>query len=227
MQVTSKRIVGYWHYGVLLTYASLISAMVGISLSAMGFPGWGIVCLFISGICDAFDGAVARTRKDRTDGDKLFGSQIDSLSDLVAFGVAPIMISVGLGLTQWYFIMLYCVYVLCALIRLAYYNVTEEEVIADGKKRAGYEGLPVTNITYILPPVFIVATMFTSPLLNYPYIMEILIALGFAITAVLFVLRFRVPKWNVVQVAVSIVIAVAVIVALFCIRWFVCGVHYV
>ena len=88
--------VGFWHYGVILTYLSLASAVVGICFSVGGakepYPWVGVVCLLISGLCDAFDGIVARTRKNRTREDCMFGERIDSLADLVAFGVAPAMI---------------------------------------------------------------------------------------------------------------------------------------
>lgn len=225
MSPTSKKIVGYWHYGVILTYASLLSAIIGIVFSAMGKPDVGVICLFISGICDAFDGTVAKTRKNRDDGDKSFGTQIDSLSDFVAFGIAPIMVGVGLGLTEWYYIIIYCIYGLFALIRLAFYNVTEETNIAEGTQRTFYEGLPVTNITYILPPVFVVATMFLSPeLVDYAVILNVLMGLVFVITAILFVVRFRCPKWKPLTIAISIVISVVIMLGLYFIRYYVCGV---
>ena len=83
--------IGFYDYTVWLTYASLISASLGIviSLNGAGHPYIGVICLMVCGFCDAFDGKVARTKKDRTDRMRKFGIQIDSLSDLVAFGVLP------------------------------------------------------------------------------------------------------------------------------------------
>ena len=85
--------IGFYHYGVVLTYLSVVSAIVGICFSVGGnkdnMPWVGVICLIISGLCDAFDGLVASTRKNRTREDKMFGGRIDSLSDLLAFGVAP------------------------------------------------------------------------------------------------------------------------------------------
>ena len=63
MKTTNSKVVGYWHYGVILTYLSVISAIVGMFLSVAVSPLWGVVCLFVSGICDSFDGIVARSRK--------------------------------------------------------------------------------------------------------------------------------------------------------------------
>lgn len=95
-------------------------------------------------MCDAFDGAVAKTRKNRTKEDRMFGERIDSLSDLIAFGVAPAMIGFGMRLNRWYFMPVYAVFVLCALIRLAYFDVTEEIRTSDENcgRRRYYEGLP-------------------------------------------------------------------------------------
>ena len=83
--------LGFYDYTVWLTYLSLLSAVAGIciSLHAAGHPYLGVFFLMLSGLCDAFDGRVARTKKDRSPAEKAFGIQIDSLADLVAFGVLP------------------------------------------------------------------------------------------------------------------------------------------
>ena len=83
--------IGVYDYTVILTYLSLVSGVVGIivTVTGVGHPDIGIFFLMTSGILDAFDGRVARTKKDRTPEQKAYGIQIDSLSDLVAFGVLP------------------------------------------------------------------------------------------------------------------------------------------
>ena len=83
--------IGFYDYTVVLTYLSLVSAGLGIfiSLNGDGHPYIGVFFLLFCGLCDAFDGKVARTKKDRTEEECKFGIQIDSLSDLVAFGVLP------------------------------------------------------------------------------------------------------------------------------------------
>ncbi len=211
--------VGFWHYGVILTYISVVAAVVGIFLSATIGPFWGVVCLFVSGLCDAFDGVVAGTRKHRTAQDRKFGEQIDSLSDLVAFGVAPVAIGYFLGMKKWYYMIVFCVFVLCALIRLAYYNVTEEERVAKGEgKRKSFEGLPVTNVAIAIPIFFIIATMFSAPLATY-----LIMTGGYLLTAFLMVFRFRMPKAGPVGVIVAVLIVTALVIGLSCIRVFVCG----
>ena len=76
--------IGFYDYTVILTYLSLMSGTIGIMLclNGMGHPYLGMFFLLFSGLCDTFDGKVARSKKDRTTQMKKFGIQIDSLSEL-------------------------------------------------------------------------------------------------------------------------------------------------
>lgn len=163
--------IGFYNYTVVLTYLSLVSGVTGImiSLSDMGHPFYGALFLLISGLCDAFDGKVARTKQNRSDFEKKFGIQIDSLSDLVAFGVLPASIGAAMfrrlslqndGFPRTYTILIIAViafYVLTAMIRLAYFNVLEEErQQAESGERKTYVGLPVTSAALIFPMVLLV-----------------------------------------------------------------------
>ena len=163
--------IGFYNYTVVLTYLSLISGTVGImvSLSDMGHPFMGAFFLLFCGLCDAFDGKIARTKPDRTNFEKKFGIQIDSLSDLVAFGVLPASIGAAMfrrlsleneHMPRTYTILIFAVfafYVLMAMIRLAYFNVLEEERQrqSEGNLKS-YVGLPVTSASIIFPLVLLV-----------------------------------------------------------------------
>ena len=81
--------LGFYSYTVVLTYLGLISSVFGMTQALEGHFRTAISCLVISGICDMLDGRVARSKKDRTDDEKKFGIQIDSLCDLVCFCVFP------------------------------------------------------------------------------------------------------------------------------------------
>lgn len=78
--------IGFYDYTVILTYLSILSGTTGIilCLNGVGHPYLGMFFLLFSGLCDTFDGKVARSKKDRTEQMKKFGIQIDSLSDLIA-----------------------------------------------------------------------------------------------------------------------------------------------
>ena len=65
---TKEKMLGIWDYTVVLTYCSLLSAVTGIlvSLDGHGHPYIGVMFLLLCGLCDTFDGRVARSKKNRT-----------------------------------------------------------------------------------------------------------------------------------------------------------------
>ncbi len=152
--------IGYYNYTVILTYMSLISSVVGMFFAA-GYSGmrphpeYAIICLMVSGLGDMFDGKVARTKKDRTESEKKFGIQIDSLCDAICFGVLPAVIGYSIGMNDWCDLPILILFPLCAVIRLAYFNVAEEERQSKtAENRKVYEGLPVTSVALILPLLY-------------------------------------------------------------------------
>ena len=89
--------LGVYDYTVVLTYVSVLISMGGMLFSVNGYPRMAIVCLALSGFCDMFDGKIARTKKNRTEVEKKFGIQIDSLADIICFGVGPSLIAYRMG----------------------------------------------------------------------------------------------------------------------------------
>ena len=84
--------IGIYDYTVILTYANLIFGVMGIFISFTGNLSYSFLLLILAGICDMFDGVVAKTKKNRTGKEKNYGIQIDSLADLVSFCVLPTII---------------------------------------------------------------------------------------------------------------------------------------
>ena len=120
-----SRFLGFYDYTVILTYASLLSAVSSMFYASQGNYFYAVFFLMLSGLCDAFDGAVARSKKDRTEEGKSFGIQIDSLCDLISFGVAPAALCFFLGVDGLAGRLILFFYCLCAVIRLAFFNVLE------------------------------------------------------------------------------------------------------
>lgn len=150
-----RKTIGYYDYTVILTYCGMLTAVAGIFLSLHEDYWSAILCLMAAGVCDIFDGAIAST-KDRNRSEKDFGIQIDSLSDLISFGVLPavfVYMITGQNLATG----IVCAgYVLCALIRLAYFNVLEEErQRISTERRKIYLGLPVTAAAALLPIAYL------------------------------------------------------------------------
>ena len=187
------KFIGFYDYTVILTYLSLVSAVAGMGLAAEGRFTAAVLCLMASGICDAFDGIVARSKKNRTEDEKSFGIQIDSLCDAVSFGVFPAVLCYHMGVDGIWGLICLVPYVLCAVIRLAFFNVMEgKRQQSEGGSNKTYRGLPVTSISMLFPPVYLLRFVLQGRL--FTSLLHILMPL----IAFLFILDFSVkkPDWQ-------------------------------
>jgi CDP-diacylglycerol--serine O-phosphatidyltransferase len=164
-----------------------------------------IVCLIISGFCDMTDGTVARSFKNRTEDEKTFGIQMDSLADAVSFVILPVAISLGMGNDDAVSMAIYVLYVLAGLIRLGYFNV-----LASKSEIKYYTGLPVTTASLIFPIVWLAHVFMSSP-----WATAIFSAIMVPI-ALLFISRVRFGKLNkTVQAALGAFAVVGIAVILY------------
>lgn len=183
------RFIGVYDYTVILTYISLISSVFGMTQAIHGNYKMAIFCLAFSGACDAFDGRIARSKKDRTEDEKAFGIQLDSLCDVICFGVFPAMICYLLGVRGIIGLALVSFYCICAVARLAFFNVLEgKRQQIEGGCNKTYRGLPVTSIAFILPLLFWL--QFLMP----DHVFMILLHIILFVVGFLFILDFTLPK---------------------------------
>ena len=186
--------IGFYDYTTWLTYISLASAVVGIIQATRGNLGLAVFCIFFSGFCDMFDGIVARTKKNRTEDQKNFGIQIDSLTDVIAFGVTPAVVFYFHGVRSTLGICILVAYVLCGLIRLAFFNVLETKRQANPEESAclkAFRGMPITFSAMITPVVCLIGWAL-------PYSVSIwLYHLAPIAMAFMFVFDVRIPKLDV------------------------------
>lgn len=183
------KFLGVYDYTVILTYLSLFSAFFGTTQAHRGNFTAAVLCLLLSGICDAFDGTVARSKKDRTEDEKAFGIQLDSLCDVVSFGVFPAYLCYCLGVQNAVGVMILGLYCVCSVIRLAFFNVQEaKRQQTEGGANKYYRGLPVTSMSMILPPVYLLRFLLPKKLFT------ILLHIVPAIVGFLFVLDFPLKK---------------------------------
>ncbi|MBS5112915.1 MAG: CDP-alcohol phosphatidyltransferase family protein [Coprobacillus cateniformis] len=175
--------IGYYNYTVILTYLSLISALFGTHLAFRGEPVGALICLLLCGAFDSFDGMVARTKKGRTEEEKKFGIQIDSLVDMFSFGIFPAIIGYTMGLNGWLWFAIFALYAICAVSRLGYFNVAEEMRQKETtEKRKYYQGLPVTSSSLIFPAVYLLKAAVGLGTMQGIYgIMMLVVALAFVI----------------------------------------------
>ncbi|OQA72285.1 MAG: CDP-alcohol phosphatidyltransferase [Firmicutes bacterium ADurb.Bin248] len=198
-QKTAKEarfIIGYYGFWVQLTYLSVISAALGMHFALGGNIGYALICLMASGVCDTLDGRVASMKK-RNAREKNYGIQIDSLADIISFGVLPAVIGYAAGssysiqnygpLGMAVTIIIVSLYLLAALIRLAYFNVIETELQSRNEKRKYYEGLPVTSVALIFPAAYALCDLLHIPFFAVYAVLT-------ALVSVAFVLKIKIPK---------------------------------
>lgn len=209
--------IGFYNYTVWLTYLSLISGGVGIFSAFKGHPFIAIVCLLIAGLLDMFDGKVARTKKNRTDKEKAYGIQIDSLTDLVCFGVLPVCIGYSVGMKDLYFVVIFAYFILFGMIRLAYFNVTE----MDRQKREEaltnkfFWGCPITTSAIVFPLLYCFKTLCESKF-------YIIYACFMGLLGICFVLKIKIPKptkhASYILAGLGLILLVTIIVIHVCIK---------
>ena len=159
-----------------------------------------------------FDGKIARTKKNRTDDEKSFGIQIDSLCDIVCFGIFPIILGYKLGMCKPYSKAILAFYGLGGVIRLAYFNVMEAKRQSEtSENRKYYRGLPITSMAVIMPLLFVVSVFFPG----FRYFVGLLHA-AMLIVGFLFIFNFRFRKpTNKELVVLVAIVAVAVLFIMF------------
>lgn len=132
----------------LVSLAGLASAVLAIYFAILGVFPAAMIGLVWAVAFDWFDGRVARGMKNRTDDQRAFGAQLDSLIDVVSFGVAPAVLLLSVGGFRLAFLPGALVVFAAAVIRLAYFNVFG---LADGST---YRGLALDNNVILLVALF-------------------------------------------------------------------------
>jgi CDP-diacylglycerol--serine O-phosphatidyltransferase len=97
-------------------------------------------------IFDILDGKVARWRHESS----TLGRELDSLSDVISFGVAPAVIAYAAGMQGLWDRIILLYFVACGVSRLARYNVTAEKLSSDSGKVKYYEGTPIPTSIFLV-----------------------------------------------------------------------------
>ena len=180
--------LGFYNYTVILTYIGMWFGLCGIMFTMNGYLNIALICLMVAGVCDMFDGGIASTKKDRTRDERVFGIQIDSLSDLICFGVLPASIIYRLSDGMNFLVIIPCIFVLGGLIRLAFFNVDEANRQArEAGSRAFYLGLPITSSALAIPAVLEAGYIWKIP--TYEVGLVVLLVIG-----VLYITPFKLKK---------------------------------
>lgn len=176
--------IGYYNIANAITLLGLISSVCACFNAVKGDFRLAVILMVSAGICDMFDGVVARSLK-RSEDSKIFGVQIDTVCDMVSFGVTPAILLFCMGFSNIVSCIALSLLVACAGIRLAYFNTL---VISSGKSSDTYVGLPVPFSAMILPPVLLLKNILSEK--AYAVLTVIVVfAIAFA-----FISKFRITK---------------------------------
>jgi len=202
------------HKSVLVTYLGVIFGVISMyfAFSKMAFAEvsylrYSLIFLILAGVCDMFDGKVARMCK-RSETEKEFGIQIDSLADTVNFVVLPVVIMLSLGMYSIIDIIIYTIFILCGISRLGFFNIN---ATSDTPVKY-YSGLPVTTTAIIYPVLGLLRGIIDENIFRIIYIVATLI------TAFLFVFKFKVPKFKGLFYVIVPILALIGIILLLVIR---------
>lgn len=99
----------------------------------------GMALIPVAFVFDALDGRVARWRQSSS----TLGRELDSLADVISFGVAPAALAYACGLQGGWDWVVLSYFVGCGVSRLARYNVTAEQLAGGGEKVKYFEGTPI------------------------------------------------------------------------------------
>ncbi|MEO6623554.1 MAG: CDP-diacylglycerol--serine O-phosphatidyltransferase, partial [Burkholderiaceae bacterium] len=175
---------------------ALFSAMTFIETGASRHVYFASALVFAALVFDILDGRIARWRQKSS----TMGRELDSLADVISFGVAPALIAYACGMQGFYDRIVLAYFVACGVSRLARYNVTAEAMSEGTGKVKYFEGTPIPT-SIVLVAMMAVAAWFgalrqdlwfgewsLAGLTLHPLV------LLFALSGSLMISRLRVPK---------------------------------
>lgn len=178
-----------WKKHNIVTFIGITFAILGIYFCYLGKISLSIVMLVLSGICDAIDGPIARKINGSNSN---YGALLDSLSDIVAFGVLPVSICIEMGGTAIIYIIVYTLFVICGITRLAYYNVN-----SSGEEY--FVGCPITCSAMVIPLIYLITKN------------QIVFIVALAILAISFVSNIKIKKPTIKMKILLSIIGIAIL----------------
>lgn len=147
-------------------------------------------------IFDVLDGRIARWRQTTS----AMGRELDSLADVISFGIAPAVIAYGCGMQGLYDRIVLAYFVACGVSRLARYNITADALSGDDGKVKFFEGTPIP--TSLLLVMLLLAAAWQGALHESLWFGQVVFAgftlhplvLLFAVSGSLMVSRIHIPK---------------------------------
>ena len=175
---------------------ALFSAMSYIETNAVRHIYFACALVLAALVFDVLDGRIARWRQQSS----AMGRELDSLADIISFGVAPALIAYACGMQGFYDRIVLVYFVACGVSRLARYNVTAEALSEGSDKVKYFEGTPIPT-SILLVGLMALAAWFGALRQNLwfgdvnlaGYTLHPIV-LAFALSGSLMISRLRVPK---------------------------------
>jgi CDP-diacylglycerol--serine O-phosphatidyltransferase len=175
---------------------ALFSTMTYLETSDVRHIYYACALVFAALIFDILDGRIARWRQKTS----ALGRELDSLADVISFGVAPAIIAYGCGMQGLYDRIVLVCFVACGVSRLARYNVTADALSEGTGKVKYFEGTPIP--TSILLVLLMALAAWLGAVRENLWFGEINLAgfkfhplvLMFAVSGALMISRIRIPK---------------------------------
>ena len=184
----------------IVSLIGLLCALAAIYAAILGKFPIAIVAALWAVVFDWADGIVARGMKGRTDEQKAIGANLDSLIDIISFGVFPGLFLLSYGGFGGWFLPGAFVLAAVAAVRLSYFNVFG---LVDKKT---YQGLALDNNIIILAVVFLAERFFDRPTFSIILYAVLMVMAGFNLAPV------RTPKfagkWFYVLIGITLVFSI-------------------
>jgi CDP-diacylglycerol--serine O-phosphatidyltransferase len=173
---------------------SMMTYLQSTDIRHVYFACWLVVAALVF---DVLDGRIARWRQKAS----VMGRELDSLADVISFGIAPAVIAYGCGMQGLYDRIILACFVACGVSRLARYNVTAEALSGEGGKVKYFEGTPIPTSLLLVILMFAAASqgalgesLWFGQLVVAGFTLHPMVLL-FAVSGSLMVSRIRIPKF--------------------------------
>ena len=176
---------------------ALFSSMTYLETSDVRHVYFACALVLAALVFDVLDGRIARWRQKSS----AMGRELDSLADVISFGVAPAVIAYGCGMQGLYDRVVLAFFVACGVSRLARFNVTAETLADDSGKVKYFEGTPIPTSIVLVGLLALAAGMgavreqlWLGKLMIGGFTLHPLVLL-FALSGALMISRIRIPKF--------------------------------
>jgi CDP-diacylglycerol--serine O-phosphatidyltransferase len=192
-----------FHFADWFTLANAVSGTGAVLASMTYLETQAVLHVYLAAIAvlsalvfDVLDGRIARWRQTSS----ALGRELDSLADVISFGVAPAALAYACGMQGFYDRVILAYFVACGVSRLARYNVTAEALSGGTGKVAYFEGTPIP--TSILLVGMLALAAYSGAIGERLWLGDIEVVgfrlhwltLAFAVSGSLMISRIRIPK---------------------------------